>query len=1487
MNVRRLSVYVFVCFALLTQAAFAASPNVVITQVYGGGGATTGSPAYSNDYVELFNTSNAAVVIGGNSLQYGSSTGQFGSSSSNIYVFPAGTTIGAGKYLTVKLGSGGIGSSFTADLTTTNINMSASAGKVAYVTGSSALGCGATATPCALPHVRIIDLVAYGSGANNAEGGFPVSGSFNSSNGAIRKVECADMDDNNFEFKLATVSTGLVPRTAATPASVCGVVNAAPTITAPANPIVIVAQDSGSFTVSLTGNDDGGVYNWSATAGTGISSVSVSAGQGTSTATFTVTLQSGFNGTAAFTASLSDNVNAATSQAVNIQVNAPANNAPAINAPANPITTVNENAPAFTVALTGSDDHGSYAWSAIAGTGISSVNVTGGQGTASATFTVILQSGFDGTATFTATLSDGVNAPVQQLVNITVTPAPPVVDHLVISQVYGGGGNTGATYKNDYIEIYNPTVGTTFDVAGWTLQYASATGSSWTNMTPLGGLIGPGEYFLVQLAGGTNGSTLPTPNLDGDINMSATTGKIALVKNGDPLSGSCPTSDPDVVDFVGYGTTANCREGSTNAPAPGNSVALFRKNGGFTDTNSNSADFVTGTPNPRRTTPIQEIGPFVVTSDPAANASAAPRDANVIVGFSEAVNVTGQWFDINCVTTGAHNDAEVRSTFGNTQYVIIPNAPFVNGEQCTITVFKDNVSDVDLDDASPLYDNLIANKVITFTTSTGTAPAYTPDVHTAMGNPSDAEPFVWSANNFLMEKPEFTLSYNRDRGTPNWVSWHLADEWVGTLSRVDTFRADSAVPADWYRVLGSDYSGSGFDRGHMVPNADRDKETSIPINQATFLMTNMLPQSPDNNQGPWADMENDLRALLPGNELYIVAGGAGTGGTGSNGFATTIANGNVAVPAQTWKVVLVLPKGENDVTRAAASTRTIAVVMPNIQGIRNDDWHNYLTTIDAVETLTGYDFFENVSDIVENAIEAGVNGANPPGVVDQSASTPEDQSTTIVLNAEAANGNALTYTIVGGPSNGTLSGSGATRTYTPLPDFNGNDSFTFRVSDGSLTSILATVSITISEVNDAPAAGDDAASTNEDNMLTISASSLTANDSAGPANESAQTLTVTAVAATGNTNGTVALNAGVVTYTPAANFNGPASFTYTVCDNGVTAGLTSPQCATGTVNVTVASVNDAPSVSISAPSGIAEGGSVTATATVSDIDANESFTYVWTVTKNGSPFAASTAASFTFTPDDDGAYAISLTVNDANGGSGSASATTNATNVAPAITAVNGPSSQIQLGNAAAINVFYGDPGSADSHTATFNWDDGSTSTVNCAAGLCSGTRTYAGAGVYGVSITVADDDGGTAAAVFNYVIVVNANGGSVTGGGYLGSGNNKSNFNVNAKYLPSGTVSGNVQFSANGFSFDATTMQWLVVSGSNAQIRGTGTVNGASGFAYLVTVADGSPDKFRIRVWNAATNATVYDNVTGASDDLDAANPQAIGGGNITVHTK
>jgi len=178
-----------------------------------------------------------------------------------------------------------------------------------------------------------------------------------------------------------------------------------------------------------------------------------------------------------------------------------------------------------------------------------------------------------------------------------------VWSQVVISQVYGGGGNSGAPYKNDFIELFNRGTATVV-INGWSVQYASATGSSWTNSTPVPATpaisLAPGQYYLIQGSGGTVGAALPTPDLIGTINLSGTAGKVALVNTTTALSGSCPTG-ATIIDFVGFGATASCFEGTAPTPAPSNTTSVSRANAGCTDANNNSTDFTAGAPNPRNT----------------------------------------------------------------------------------------------------------------------------------------------------------------------------------------------------------------------------------------------------------------------------------------------------------------------------------------------------------------------------------------------------------------------------------------------------------------------------------------------------------------------------------------------------------------------------------------------------------------------------------------------------------------------------------------------------------------------------------------------------------------------------------------------------------------------------------------------------------------------------------------------------------------------
>ena len=186
------------------------------------------------------------------------------------------------------------------------------------------------------------------------------------------------------------------------------------------------------------------------------------------------------------------------------------------------------------------------------------------------------------------------------------SPAPESSPVIVISQVFGGGGNSGAPFRNDFIEIFNRG-NTSVNLSGWSVQYASATASTWS-VTPLTSVtLLPGQYYLIQeSSGGSSGVVLPAPDATGTIAMAAGSGKVALVKSSTALSGACP-NDPNIVDLAGYGNNANCFRGSAPAPAASNTNAILRAANGCTDTRNNITDFGLGPPNPRNTGFLQRL----------------------------------------------------------------------------------------------------------------------------------------------------------------------------------------------------------------------------------------------------------------------------------------------------------------------------------------------------------------------------------------------------------------------------------------------------------------------------------------------------------------------------------------------------------------------------------------------------------------------------------------------------------------------------------------------------------------------------------------------------------------------------------------------------------------------------------------------------------------------------------------------------------------
>lgn len=243
------------------------------------------------------------------------------------------------------------------------------------------------------------------------------------------------------------------------------------------------------------------------------------------------------------------------------------------------------------------------------------------------------------------------------------------------------------------------------------------------------------------------------------------------------------------------------------------------------------------------------------------------------------------------------------------------------------------------------------------------------DSNLTFGNPSDAS--TGNANNYLVSRSDYALSYNNSKGTSNWVSWHLSTAWTGSASRCNCFKRDTSLPSSFFRAVSSDYTNSGFDRGHICPSADRTYSSSA--NSNTFFMTNVAPQAPNNNQRTWKYLEDYCRTLISqGNELHIIAGVAGVGGTGRNGYASSIDGGNIDVPDSFWKVILVLPNGTNDVSRVTNSTRVIAVNMPNDQSI-GTSWGSYRTSVDYIESITGLDLLENISNSTESYLESRVD----------------------------------------------------------------------------------------------------------------------------------------------------------------------------------------------------------------------------------------------------------------------------------------------------------------------------------------------------------------------------------------------------------------------------------------------------------------------------------------------------------------------------------
>ena len=340
--------------------------------------------------------------------------------------------------------------------------------------------------------------------------------------------------------------------------------------------------------------------------------------------------------------------------------------------------------------------------------------------------------------------------------------------------------------------------------------------------------------------------------------------------------------------------------------------------------------------------------------------------------------------------------------------------------------------------------------------------------HVEFGMPTGADP----ANDVLLTKPAFITSYNPARGGPNWVSWNINASTFGDAERCECFSGDAALPAS-QRIVDFDYVGGGYDRGHMVQSESRTSTHSE--NAASFLLTNILPQAANNNQGPWLGFENFLndRARTDGRQVYVVAGGEYAASP------TTLKNeGKVAIPDYTWKVAIVMNNGLGLADVNSPDDITVyAIRIPNLLATapaKNNNYAPFVTTIDDIETRTGYDFFAALPDDVERIVES--NDHRPTAVITGDASGVEggtlhfDATSSSDQDVGTALNDVLSYQ---------WSVNGTVRSITPLLDavFTDDGQYAVQLIVSDLYGWADTTTRTVTIANVAPTLGSIAGAT--------------------------------------------------------------------------------------------------------------------------------------------------------------------------------------------------------------------------------------------------------------------------------------------------------------------------------------------------------------------------------------------------------------------------
>jgi len=605
-----------------------------------------------------------------------------------------------------------------------------------------------------------------------------------------------------------------------------------------------------------------------------------------------------------------------------------------------------------------------------------------------------------------------------------------------------------------------------------------------------------------------------------------------------------------------------------------------------------------------------------------------------------------------------------------------------------------------------------------------------------------------------------------------------------------------------------------------------------------------------------------------------------------------------------------------------------------------------------------------------------------PDAVDDTAVTTEDNPVTIYVltNDSDLDGDSLTVDSITPPDHGTILTiqTDGLINYEPNPDYYGQDSFTYTVSDGNGGTDSATVNITINSVNDAPVAGIGGPyETNEGTALQFNGSGSDPDgtivswawDFAGLGSSTEQnpsfiffddgdyvvTLTVTddggatwsgeTIAIINDLQPVAALTGDpVLDVGQAGNYNASSSTSNpdaissyewdwdydgstfnTSGDTGVTHSHAWSVSGTYTVavrltdddgsndiatlQVTVNEVNEAP-LAVDDETTTDENISVAIDVLANDSDANGDSLTVNSVTQPDHGTAADNGdGTITYTPDAGwyGQDIFTYTVSDGRlTDIATVTITVNSVNEAPIVGPITAPVDPVQVNVPVGASAGFTDPNTGDTHTAVWDWGDGTTSSgtvlESSGAGSVSDSHTYSEPGLYPITLTVTDNHGAEGQAIYRYVIVCNPSRGFITGGGWIESPEGayaadpsltgKATFGFVSKYKKRATVpTGNTefQFHAGGLNFHSSSYDWLVIAGNKALYKGTGTINGEGNYGLMLTAVDAKltpsidVDLFRIKIWDKVTGKVVYDNQMGDEENADLTT--AIGSGNIVIH--